>query len=136
MAALMTRFSLKSKHLYLLALFQLVAGPLVLMQISVFCSLTVREAPRQGVAKAVVKAWKNPDFQSLLNAGQVQPDKGSPPSNDDKAGPVKAKVHLLSWEAPASPALPPAKLGEWQLHSRAWTPAWPQAPPGTPPRAA
>lgn len=127
----------KSKYLYLLALFQLVAGPLVLMQVSVFCSLTVREAPRQGVAKAMAQAWKSETFQSLLAASstdKMHTDKGSLPSNDDKAGNAKAKVHLLAWQAAPMLSLPPAKLGDWQIQARAWTPAWPQAPPGTPPR--
>ena len=130
---------LQPRHLFLLALFQLVAGPLVLMQVSVFCSLTVREAPRQGVAKAMAKAWHSEAFQSLLSASdadRMETDKGPPPANDSKAGTVKAKIDLLAWQPMPALSLPSARLVNWGPQSRTWTPAGLQAPPGPPPRVA
>ena len=131
----MRSFRLQPRHLILLALFQVVAGPLVLLQVSVFCSLTVREAPRQGVAKAMVKAWNNEAFQSLI----VVSDNGTrgddaTPVDATKSGAAKAKIHLLAWHAEPVLSMPPVKLSNWEAYHQAWTPAWPQAPPGTPPR--
>ena len=133
----MSRFHLKPRTLLLLALFQLVAGPLVLLQVTVFCSLTVRETPREGVAVAMVKAWKSETFQSLLTAaqnGRAQADNGSVPASDDKAGHAKAKLHLLPWHSLEVVSLPCVMSGDRHVLGKAWTPAWPQAPPGTPPR--
>lgn len=135
----MSRLPFKTKYLYLLVLFQLVAGPLVLLQVSVFCSLTVKETPREGVAKAMVKAWKSEAFQSLLAPAansRVQTDNGALPSNDDSSGPAKIKVHLLGWQSAPALSLPSAVLSDWQILSGAWTPEWPTAPPGPPPRVA
>ena len=131
----MSRFPLKPRTLFLLALFQLVAGPLVLLQVTVFCSLTVRETPREGVAVAMVKAWKSETFQSLLTAsqnGRAQADNKSLPASDDKAG--HAKCHLLPWHSREFVSLPCVMSGDRHFLGKAWTPAWPQAPPGTPPR--
>ena len=131
----MRSFRFQPRHLILLALFQVVAGPLVLLQVSVFCSLTVREAPHQGVAKAMVKAWNHEAFQSLITAacdGKRTSD--AVPSGTSKDGEAKAKIHGQAWAPEPTLCLPPAKLANWEAYHQAWTPAWPQAPPGTPPR--
>ena len=131
----MRSFRFQPRHLILLALFQLVAGPLVLLQVSVFCSLTVREAPTQGVAKAMVKAWNHEAFQSLLVASdnrKVSNENSLPGTSKD--GLVKAKMHLIDWTSELALSSPPIKLANWLAYHEAWTPAWPQAPPGTPPR--
>ena len=133
----MSRFPLKPRALLLLALFQLVAGPLVLLQVTVFCSLTVREAPRTGVTAAIVKAWKSETFQTLLTPShnnRMQADNRSLPGSDDKVGHAKVKFYLLTWHLREFASLPPAKLGDNHGLGKTWTPAWPQAPPGTPPR--
>ena len=135
----MSQSSSKYRTLFLLVMLQVVVGPLVLLQVSVFCSLTVREVACQGVTKALVKAWKSDTFQSLFNAcdaDSVQKRQGSLPSDDGKVGQTKVKIQLLTWLPTAVPPSPPATLGDWQYEGRSWTPAWPQAPPGTPPRAA
>jgi len=134
----MKRFTFQFRHLFLLALFQLVAGPLVLLQVSVFCSLTVREAPRQGLAVAAVKAWHHPTFQSLLaasNTSGLELDKRLPAGNDGNTAPAKVKLHFLAWLPLPALCQSPVKLTDWTDPASHWTPAWPQAPPGPPPRS-
>jgi hypothetical protein len=135
--ALMNHPRIQARHLYLLALFQLLVGPLVLVQVTMFCTLTVRELPQHGVAAAVARAWHNDQFQSLLNASheeRIETSKSSLPDASGKAKLKVAKISMVAWQAlPALPAAP-AKLGSLPAHAEAWTPAWPQAPPGPPPR--
>ena len=52
----------KMRFPYLLALLQLVGGPLVLLHVSVFCKATLEEAPRVGIAKAAAAAWHSEGF--------------------------------------------------------------------------
>jgi hypothetical protein len=46
----------KLRLLYVLALAQLVGGPLVLLQVTLFCKLTVKEVPHMKVAEAAARA--------------------------------------------------------------------------------
>jgi len=131
----MRNFRFQPRHLILLALFQLVAGPLVLLQVSVFCSLTVREAPSQGVAKAMVKAWNHEAFQSLLSAPDSHKlSNDAAPSGTSKEGQLKAKIQLFAWSSETALYAPPFKIANWAAYHEAWKTVWPQAPPGTPPR--
>ncbi len=118
--------------LYLLALFQLVAGPLVLGVIFTFAKVTVREAPQQGIAKAVQSAWQNPEvqtaFQALTQESQETSKQSLPKATKDKV-----KIMGVAW-ASASFVLVDLAPSKAEVRARAWTPAWPQAPPGTPPR--
>ena len=134
----MGKFSARNlRFLYLLALFQLVGGPLVLLQLTVFCKVALHEAPHAGMAKAAVFAWQSGDFQAALAAPDVVK------TGEKKSGPVpggpklkleKAKMPIIPWEAsvPAPPEI--AMLCKIADRARVWTPAWPQAPPGPPPR--
>ncbi len=127
----------KVRLLYLLALIQLVGGPLVLLQVTVFCNLTLNEAPRLGMAKAAVHAWHSPDFQAVL----VMPDIEKGNARDGKSrnqGPKvklgKVKEPVVPWMAPAMNFVALAARLKIVDAGRVWTPAWPQAPPGPPPR--
>jgi hypothetical protein len=128
----------KLRWLYLLALAQLVGGPLVLLQVTVFCKLALHEAPRVGVAKAIERAWSSDDFQAIVAAegsGNKKNSK-SPPSPTDGPKPKveKSKLPMIAWEpAPLRLACVPGGCGTTEC-ARVWTPAWPQAPPGPPPR--
>lgn len=125
----------KLRFLYWLALAQLVGGPLVLLQVTVFCKLALHEAPRVGMARAAVHAWQSEDFQAVLatadSVGKGE-RKSSPPTRDP--GLEKAKLPIIPWEPT------PLALADVSRHckivdrERIWTPAWPQAPPGPPPR--
>ena len=134
----MNRLHLQARHLCLLALLQLAVGPLVLVQVSMFCSLTVREIPRHNVAAAMVKAWHNDQFQSLLDASsEVRADasRTSQPNASTKAKPCLTKTVMIAWQSlPTLPATP-AEVASWGTHAEVWTPAWVAAPPGPPPRA-
>lgn len=127
----------KLRFLYWLALAQLVGGPLVLLQVTVFCKLALHEAPQMGVATAAVRAWQSDEFQAVLaEAGPAR--KGEhrswPPADDPNLKFEKSKLPAIPWE----PA--PLHLTNLSRHCkivdcvRTWTPAWPQAPPGPPPR--
>ncbi len=128
---------LKLRSLYLLALFQLVAGPLVLFQVSVLSKMVVREAPSHGITKAVTLAWNSSEFQSALSETDL-PDlvksKQTTPTSDPKATLVKVKMPCIDWQdarlvwVNASTPVPRTD------GARTWTPAWPQPPPGPPPR--
>jgi len=128
---------LKLRSLYLLALFQLVAGPLVLFQVSILSKMVVREAPAHGITKALALAWESPDFQSTLSEAE-QPDlvesKQTTPTSNPKASLVKMKMPCIDWQdarlvwTNASTPVPRTD------GARTWTPAWPQPPPGPPPR--
>ncbi len=128
---------LKLRSLYLLALFQLVAGPLVLFQVSVLSRVVVREAPSHGIAQAVARAWHSPEFQATLmdaEAHEMAKSKPSAPSPNPKAKPVKMEMPCIDWHdtrlAWINPATPvPRCDGE-----PTWTPLWPLPPPGPPPR--
>jgi len=127
----------KVRFLYWLALAQLVGGPLMLLQVTVFCKLTLQEAPRAGLSKAAVRAWQSDDFQIVLASAKSVRTKEStslPPTLDPKLKPETPKLPMIPWEsAPLALSL----LSEHcEITDRAWTwtPAWPHAPPGPPPR--
>ena len=126
---------LNVRMLFLLVLFQLVAGPLVLVTVLTFCKVVVREGSEQGLPAAVAKAWNCHEVQTLLHAvaGEESPATSKPLGPDKKSKPVEKKITGMAW------AGVPWIFAEHEPHrvrqgSRAWTPAWPQAPPGTPPR--
>ncbi|MES2440185.1 MAG: hypothetical protein V4584_14040 [Verrucomicrobiota bacterium] len=127
----------KLRFLYLLALAQLVGGPLVLLQVTVFCKLTLHEAPRMGVAKAAAEAWSSEDFQTVLATADIPGTDGrkAPPSPDGpKVKLEKAKLPVIPWQAAEWVVTDVSRHCKIADRARVWTPAWPQAPPGPPPR--
>jgi hypothetical protein len=77
----------KWRFLYLLALAQLVGGPLVLLQFTVFCKMALHETPRVGVAKAAVGVWNLDDFRAVLATAEhprATGKKSLPPTDDTK----------------------------------------------------
>ncbi len=127
----------KLKFLYVLALFQLVAGPLVLWQVTVFTKLAAREAPSSGVAAAFMKAWHSDEFQAALQDTQPpgKKDAKSPlPTSDPKGKLLKGDLHAALWKSTRLPRISADGLVLRSDWSRRWTPVWPQAPPGPPPR--
>jgi hypothetical protein len=130
-------FPLKLRTLYLLALFQLVAGPLVLFQVSVLSKMVVREAPAHGISKAVTLAWNSPEFQSALSHGEL-PDVVKPrqttPTSDPKATLVKVKMPCIDWQDTRLVWVNASTPVSRTNGARTWTPAWPEPPRGPPPR--
>jgi hypothetical protein len=123
--------------LYVLALAQLVGGPLVLLQLTLFCKLTLQETPHVGMARAAVQTWHSDDFQTALTAGiSTAPceTKSKPPARDPQPDPEKAKPPVIPWAAGNLALIAPREDSEAGLRSKFWTPAWPHAPPGPPPR--
>lgn len=127
----------KLRWLYVLALVQLVGGPLVLFQVSLFCKLALHEAPQVGVAKAAGLAWKSEKFQAALAAAEVvvaKVEKSSPGGDGPKAKTDPVKLPWIAWLAPRTMALTGGSHCKVVDLARTWTPGWPQAPPGPPPR--
>jgi len=123
------------RPLYLLALFQLVAGPLVLFCVMILCRETAREAADHGVVTAVSMAWKSPGFQAAL-ATVERPDvsKRDCPDRDPKADPVKVKMPPIAWQdAPVVLVNASRRIPLLDAAQR-WTPVLPLPPPGPPPR--
>lgn len=126
----------KMKLLYVLALFQLVAGPLMLMQVTVFCKMVVKESPRQGVAAAFEKSWSSEEFQAVL-ASPDAPKKGeaqSPQPAPEEKLKVEKKMPLMAWQAVAFLKVLPCERVAWVMPERLRYGVWPQAPPAPPPR--
>lgn len=125
----------KLRFLYLLALAQLVGGPLILLQVTIFCKVALHEAPRLGMAAAAMEAWQSDDFQAIFSASylaQGSDRKSTPPVRDPSLEKVKHPV--VPWHMPRLILNTVASHCKIADRARAWSPAWPQAPPGPPPR--
>ena len=135
--ALVSLPRISARSLYLLALFQLVAGPLVLVTVMTFCKAVVYEAPAQGVVKAMKSAWHSDEVQSLVDvACDRQAHEGQAPVPSKKQTTEHGKFIAIAWDiVPQTFASSPEGISPHDWTSN-WTPAWPQAPPGTPPRIA
>lgn len=122
------------RTLYLLALFQLVAGPLVLVTLFTFARVMEREAPQHGIVKAAQLAWESHEVQTTL---QVVCPESQDTSKTTLPKLVKEKIKIVGivWAEESLPQAVPIP-SEASSRSESWTPVWPQAPPGTPPRAA
>jgi hypothetical protein len=125
----------KFRFLYLLALAQLIGGPLILLQVTVFCKVALHEAPRMGMATAAMRAWQSADFQAILaasdSAGGSESHK-TPPPRDPSLDQIKNPS--IPWQMSKWILSVVSKHCEITDYARTWTPAWPQAPPGPPPR--
>lgn len=125
----------KLRLLYLLALAQLVGGPLVLLQVTFFCKTVAQELPRRELSSALVEAW---DSSCAVTEGvAVANDPQQQPLSRQKKDPTKwtkVKQPVLPWEFRRfQPAIQSVVMCG-VLYEKAWTPVWPQAPPGPPPR--
>lgn len=125
----------KFRLLYLLALAQLVGGPVVLLQVTLFSRLVIREAPRVGIAEAVSIAVDSPEFrESLADAELPRKDATKPERKEGKTKPDSPTTPDFPWMVePPAHSEDPALCGVPE-HYRIWTPQWPNAPPGPPPR--
>lgn len=121
----------KVRLLYLLALAQLVGGPLVLLQVTWFCKLTLREAPRAGWRQAALLALH--DTGTHVDAATAPaPVKKQKSPDHPLAG--KSKTPPVLWQTPAFRTVNHETRIAPVWLARVWTPAWPLAPPGPPPR--
>jgi hypothetical protein len=133
----MSRFCPQARHLYLLALFQLVGGPLVILAVVFFCRMTAQHATDHGVTTGIVKVWQSPEWEAVAQAlvGMAQERQRShapdtvPPVQDPFGKLVVEVGNLLQVPCPQSTvALPPT--GNNGLRDA----GWPQAPPSPPPK--
>lgn len=125
------------RWLLLLALFQLVAGPLVLLQVMVFCQITAEKTPEQGIVKAATEAWQSAEFQRTLDvAAVVHTDRSGVPAPEKSLQPEQTKLFGTLWEPMTGLVRISADVVAGTLLKRSWTPVGLQAPPGPPPRLA
>ena len=123
------------RPLYLLALFQLVAGPLVLFCVMILCQETVREAADHGVATAVSMAWKCPEFQAALaTVDRSDLSKKETPHRGPQEDPVKVEMPPIAWQATPVVLVNDPRRVPLRGIARRWTPVLPVPPPGPPPR--
>ena len=125
------------RHLYLLALFQLVGGPLVILAVVFFSRMVVHQAAEHGLTVGVVKASQSAEWQKVASAlsgatyGQLPSGKKDPvPVVKDPGG----KLLGLMWVGVTLPEEPPVPCDGPHLWVRTLTAAWPHAPPLPPPR--
>lgn len=129
--------SRKKQWLILLTLFQLVAGPLVLLQVMVFCQVTAEKLPEQGLVKAASEAWQSAEFQRTLDVAAVTQRESSPAPAPEKSFQSEiTKILGTLWEPLSGLVRPSADPLPGTALKRAWTPVYQSAPPGPPPRVA
>jgi hypothetical protein len=127
------------RHLYLLALFQLVGGPLVILAVVFFSRMVVHQAAEHGLTVGVVKASQSAEWQKVASA--LSGATYGHPSNGQK-DPVPVvkdpggKLIGLMWEGITLPEEQPVPCEGPYLWVRTLTSDWPHAPPLPPPRCA
>lgn len=133
----------KMKILYLLALFQLVAGPIVIFQVSLLGRMTAGDVSVPEYARASGEAIQSSEFRTfpekqISTAGEPSfPGKkapASPQSPDTKGKASDGKTPALPWKCIAAPPTPRPELAAIAERIRVRLPVWPQAPPSPPPR--
>ena len=128
-----------TRWLYLLALFQLVAGPLVLTQVMVFCKITVENTAEQGVITAAVEALQSDEFNASLDAAagvrQEEPNSDRQLPRETKMSSLKIIGTPWAGHLPALVADAPQSI-DFADYRQRWTPTGLSAPPGPPPRLA
>ncbi len=121
----------KLRFLYLLALLQLVGGPLVLLHVTVFCKLTVSEAPEIGISRAAVAAFSSPEFLAIAdfsNGNEARKDGTQKPDTG------KAKQPVIPWAQPSPKFFCEEIAIETFSREIHWISQWAHAPPAPPPR--
>lgn len=137
----MARFRSQFRHLYLLALFQLVGGPLVILPLVMVCKVTLTQTAQHGVVEGLRQAPLTKEWQRasvvLLHGEAALPDsheKNGVPGTPEKFKEGKVKLDLAVWMTAAIPQPESAAIGRpcWRWLPSAST--WAHAPPGPPPR--
>lgn len=125
------------RHLYLLALFQLVGGPLVILAVVFFSRMVVHQAAEHGLTVGVVKASQSEEWQQVASAlsgaacGHTSTgQKDTVPLSKDPGG----KLLGLMWEGVTLPPDHPSAGEMPPPWVRTLSSAWPHAPPLPPPR--
>ncbi|RBP44317.1 hypothetical protein DES53_104136 [Roseimicrobium gellanilyticum] len=132
----------KFRHLYLLALFQLVGGPLVLVPMLMMSKAVVRETAQHGVVKGFHEAMVSLEWEEareMVRNGVVPEWSSSStkaPGKKEKAKDGKPKLDFVTWTTPALMELEGILVRraawEWQPMASSWA----NAPPSPPPRVA
>jgi hypothetical protein len=135
----MPRLPHKYRPLYLLALFQLVGGPVVLLLVMLFSKLGVHQVAQHGFAEGISQAWNSAEWQTAMNV-VMQGEAGLPSTQKGKdkvpAKEKDTKVKFFATELERAVGAPmcddleriPWRSGDVFAMTRA------QAPPGPPPR--
>lgn len=126
------------RHLYLLALFQLVGGPLVILAVVFFSRMVVHQAAEHGLKVGVVKASQSAEWQKVASALSGASCGHSSAGQKDPVPVVKdpsGKLIGLVWQGVTLPAEQLVLCEGPHLWVRTLTSAWPHAPPRPPPRS-
>jgi hypothetical protein len=130
--------SLKNiRPLYLLALFQLVGGPVVLVAVILFGRMSVEHVAEHGLAAGISETLQSDDWQSAAQE-LAQAVNGIPAKQDDKTPvPVKetkGKLYTTDLDKPvAAPLISMEGRTPW-LRVDMFAATRSQAPPGPPPK--
>jgi hypothetical protein len=129
-----------ARLLYILALLQLVGGPLVIVQTFLVGKVATQAVVEHGWSDGAALVLASPEFDALCQAIEIVVKPGEPQPMDRKAPEGKAafgKSPWLPWENSlqrgffVSSEECQVKLPPWQNR---WLGTWCHAPPGPPPR--
>lgn len=133
----MNRFSRRARLLCLLALLQVVGGPLVLVGVATLGKVLVKESLQNGVVPGVSRALESDEWRGacecIADAVADYPDEKVPGGNP-KSKDLKSKVMSIGW---AGALALPERPAEVEAPGRDPAPlisAWPNGPPVPPPR--
>lgn len=133
----MPRLLFKTRKLYLLALFQLVGGPLVLLALLLFSKLSVKHVAEHGFVAGITQTAKSQEWKHAVH-DLIQEAVGLPSAHRDKlpikAKDVKQKIFAVEFDRRPALLLPEMKSSvPWSLSEAALI-ARTHAPPIPPPR--
>jgi hypothetical protein len=127
------------RPLYLLALFQLVGGPVVLLLVILLGKLSVPHVAEHGLTAGITETLQSKEWQAvtheLLQDGTALPasDKDKIPTNPKE---TKAKLFVTDMDGPVTaPVCATIGIMPWS-RSDVFACVRSQAPPGPPPRLA
>jgi|GEM_PF-1652962 len=130
-------FPIKAKHLYLLALFQLVGGPVVLLSVIMVGKTVVTTGAQHSLPKALASVLEKEtwDEVTIVVAQQANQEPSHPlPDVPVKKTDLKPVIFAIEWTKPGllvHNRLESAEPPDWLscFHD-----LWSKAPPGPPPR--
>jgi len=135
----MNRFSRRARILCLLALLQVVGGPLVLVGVATLGKVLVKQTAEHGVATGVSRAMESEDWRGacelIADAVAGQPDQKAPdgkPTSKD----LKSKMVSIAWAGTLALPVRPAEVEPPGRDPVPLISAWPNGPPVPPPRRA
>jgi len=125
-----------TRKLYLLALFQILGGPLVLLAVLTAGKLVATKIHDQGLKAGMASVCDHGTWQAVADvvAKVDAASHGDRKGTEMPVGQVKEKIIALAWSAPEFVFGEGAELAEVPGSRDLWSSRWPHAPPSPPPR--